>query len=775
MKFVNSRWIHVSRRLSHMSGDELRTRLAHLAKQRLDTLAYNLGHDFFAGKISPGRTGEFFFGGEELGDRVALLKQCLPDEVSQIQRDADSICQHRFNLLGYTDLDYGREIDWHLDAVHGKSAPLKPWYKINFLDFNEVGDHKVTWELNRHQHLVTLGKAWALSRDPRYVVELVEQWYSWRRTNPYPLGINWGSSLEVAFRSLSWIWVRNLLDDQAPVSREFGADLDRALALNGRYIEKYLSTYFSPNTHLLGEAVALFCIGILYPDLSRARQWKDHGWRTILEAAERQVLTDGVYFEQALHYHVYALDFFLHARILASKNKMAIPANLDGVLEKMLDVVEALSQAGPPEGFGDDDGGRMFSPHRNQTEHMTDPLAIGAGLYGRERVQAAAELTEEAIWLLGHEATRSVKEPSRRSIRSRAFGAGGVYVMGGASPCPHQIVVDAGPQGTGRSGHGHADALSIRMAVGGRRFLADPGTSVYISDSNDRDEFRGTGAHNTVRIDGQDQAVPAGPFAWDAIPVTQIEGWASGEFFDFLQASHNGYQRLPDPVVHHRLVFRGPDGICVVRDVCEGKGRHLIESFWHFAEQVQVTTEGGAFIARGPDTSSRVGLLVAGSSDWQLEVRSGSVSPAYGRKKPAPLARISGTVTLAAQCAVLIDLNQSAPALGQFTYSTNTQTRNVDVYEYATREALHRFFFAQGDGDWAAGEWTSDARFLYCVSLLGPKAGDDLSEVILLAGSFARRRGVNVAVPKLRVEQWEWTSNGRNAAAQRSALEFVER
>ena len=758
-----------------MSGDELRTRLAHLANQRLDRLAYHLGRDFSGGEISPGRTGEFFFAGEELGDRVAWLKQRLPNEASQIQREADSICQHRFNLLDYTDLDYGREIDWHLDAVHGKRAPLKPWYKINFVDFNEVGDHKVTWELNRHQHLVTLAKAWALSRDPRYVLELVEQWYSWRRTNPYPLGINWGSSLEVAFRSLSWIWVRNLLDEQAPVSREFGADLARALAFNGRYIEKYLSTYFSPNTHLLGEAVALFFIGILYPGLPRAKQWKDHGWRLILEAAERQVRPDGVYFEQALYYHVYALDFFLHARILASKNKIAIPADFDGVLKKMLDVVAALAQAGPPEGFGDDDGGRMFNPRRNQTEHMTDPLAIGAVLYGREHVPAAAELTEEAIWLFGHEAIESVKEQSRPCIRSRAFGVGGVYVMAGASPCPHQIVVDAGPQGIGRSGHGHADALSIRMGVDGRRFLTDPGTCVYISDSNDRDEFRGTSAHNTVRVDGQDQSVPRGPFAWDAIPVTQVEGWASEELFDFLRASHNGYARLPDPVVHHRFVFRGPDGICVVRDVCEGKGRHLVESFWHFPEDVQVANEGGAFIVRDAATSSRLGLLVAGSCDWQLETGSGWVSPAYGRKKPAPMARISGTVTLPAQSTVLIDLNKAAPELGQFIYSTNTQTRNVDLYEYITGEALHRFFFARGDGDWAAGEWTSDARFLYCVSLLGPKAGDDLSKVILLAGTFARRRGVNVAAPKLRVEQWEWTSKGRNSAAQRSALEFADR
>ena len=58
-----------------------------------------------------------------------------------------------------------------------------PWFKIPFLDFAVVGDHKVTWELNRHQHLVTLAKAWLLTqreeKDDKYIRELTAQWRSW--------------------------------------------------------------------------------------------------------------------------------------------------------------------------------------------------------------------------------------------------------------------------------------------------------------------------------------------------------------------------------------------------------------------------------------------------------------------------------------------------------------------------------------------------------------------------------------------------------------------
>ena len=200
-------------RLARTSWDEIQTRLSQEFSKRADYALYRLG-------LSPGAQPSldkpipepnFFFHPTEVARRVALINKQMPLAVEDTIREANEILQHRFTLLGYQDLNYGAQIDWHLDAVHGKRAPQKPWYKINFLDFDEVGDHKVTWELNRHQHLVTLAKAWAFSGDERYINEISQQFYSWQLANPYPVGINWGSSLEVAFRSLSWLWVRKLL------------------------------------------------------------------------------------------------------------------------------------------------------------------------------------------------------------------------------------------------------------------------------------------------------------------------------------------------------------------------------------------------------------------------------------------------------------------------------------------------------------------------------------------------------------------------------------
>src|SRR5947209_10785729 len=237
-----------------MSWDEVETRVRQEFSKRLDVALCGIG-------LQPGRNsiglssdarGNFFFTPPEVSQRVRLLREQMPEQAATIIADADEIRSHRFRLLGYRDLSYGAKIDWHLDAVHGLRSPLIPWFKINFLHFEEVGDHKVTWELNRHQHLVTLAKAWLLTGERAYADEIFAQWYSWQRANPYPLGANWASSLEVAFRSLSWIWVDHLLAAYPSSPPDFDQDLLHALALNGRHIERYLSTYFSPNTHLLG-------------------------------------------------------------------------------------------------------------------------------------------------------------------------------------------------------------------------------------------------------------------------------------------------------------------------------------------------------------------------------------------------------------------------------------------------------------------------------------------------------------------------------------------
>ena len=750
-----SGWPKKIGRIARMDWDEARTRLGQEFHKRGDLMRHQLGlapPKIVLREIT-GAPGTFLFREDEPLQRASLLRDLMPEQSAEIIRSADKICAHQFDLLGYEGLELGPEIDWHLDPVHGKRAPLVPWSKIPFLDFEVVGDHKITWELNRHQHLVTLAKTRLLTGDDRFVAELIKQWRAWVWANPYPLGINWGSTLEIAFRSLSWIWIDHLLG-QDEMYLQVRVDVLSQLAFHGRYIERYLSTYFSPNTHLLGEAVALFYLGVLYPQIPGSEKWKAEGWRIVVQEAQRQVRPDGVYFEQSLHYHVYALDFFLYARILAAKNGIPIPATFDETLLRMLDVIEALAQAGPAEGFGDDDGGRVFDPRRNRTEHMTDPLAIGSLAYHRE--YTSAPMTEESIWLFGEEAIR-LRQPVTREQSSMAFPDGGLYILAGAGPRPHAIVIDAGPQGVGRCGHGHADALSVRLTMGGSRWLVDSGSGVYISkDRQDRNEPRGTGAHNTLRVDGLDQAVADEPFSWTDIPATSVERWLTGKTFSYFVGSHNGFERLADPVRHQRMVFhsRGAldGGLSFVRDVAVGRSEHELEIFWHFASPLKVRGVHPNQFSIDGQGAGTLSMVFAENDPWKVEAGQHRISPAYGMYEHGPSIRNSTRLRLPAETATVLMAGANASLTpAHLTLQTGS---GVVAYELRQGEKTFRFFVSRADEIWTFAPLKSDAQFVYCAF-----AKEQLIHLVAIGGTFIQWEGSDPIETGASSQFVEWDSH----------------
>lgn len=799
---VEAKWGKALERAREMSSQELRARLTQELQKRADTalFAVGIGRIILLRQLSPlsaprrdaaAKTsyslppspGRFFFDPSELSALVNTLKRLMPDQAENILRQAERICRHQFDLLGYEALDYGAEIDWQLDAVSGKRAPRKAWYKIHYLDFNEVGDHKVTWELNRHQHLVTLAKAWLLSGDQRFIAELIRQWRHWHRENPYPKGINWASSLEVAFRSLSWIWIGHLLADCASMPATFQRELARALALSARHIERYFSTYSSPNTHLLGEAVALFFIGALCPRLRSAPRWQALGWQTLIEQAERQVQGDGVYFEQSTYYHVYALDFFLHARTLAARNDIPIPASFDATLRKMLDVLCGSSQAGLATGFGDDDGGRVFDPRRNRREHLLDPLSTGAAIFRDAALSAASPgLTGEALWLLGKKSAEFFTNPAESAPRpaSKCFPESGIYIMAGAGPrekrqSPRveiasfepQMAIDAGPQGAGNSGHGHADALSVQLSVAGEEWLIDPGAYRYVSSGGDRDQFRGTAAHNTLLVDGMSQADPGGPFAWRNLPSVRCEHWINGDRFDFFSGSHDGYMRLPQPVHHRRSIFYLKPRFWFVSDFAEGEGEHQLEVLWHFAPHFKPSYTPPGFTLRPhsaePDERRGLILIPPEQHGWSPEFRRGWTSPAYGAKLPAPVLSFSRSGRLPAELATLVlPLREDSGKLSRI----GGEADRPHGWWFETSRGQHLFLFGDAETHWQLGPWASDAAFVY--------AGIDDTGAVYVAlchgSSFAVDGRLAVASDR-QVERCEVTASGASLDLSCSDLE----
>lgn len=611
-------------------------------------------------------TARFFEGAASEQVPVFLTAQMSRGRSHAISA-ADTVCQGRFDVLGYYRLFFGSPVDWHLDPNSGKRSPLVHWSRIDPLDAEEVGDSKVIWELNRHQWFIDLGQAFQFTGDERYAEAFALRVQEWMERNPPGMGINWASSLELSFRVISWCWALFLFRSAKTLSSGLFVQILKWIRLQAAHVERYLSYYYSPNTHLTGEALGLFYVGAVFPEFSESPRWRQLGAKILLEQADRQILPDGVYFEQSTCYQRYTVEIYLHFLILAARTGVPIPPTAGEKVQRMLDVLLSLAR---PDGsmpqIGDADGGLLVPLAHRPPDDFRGVFSTAAAFFGRaDYAWAAGELAPETLWFLGMEGWKAFtalrpKPPSEH--RLQVYPEGGYAVMrSGWGKRAHQLIFDAGPLGCPVSGgHGHADLLSIQCSVFGEPFLIDPGTYSYTADSAWRDYFRSTAAHSTITVDQRGQAVPAGPFAWEKRPRARLRKWMSTDDYELADADHDAYAGLPDPVMHRRRVIFVERRYWVVVDDLDGKESHRIDLRFQFAPiDVAVSPDGWCRV-RGAEGR---GLLLrpfariplpAALHEGEFHPLQGWASPDYGRRRSAPVLVYSAVTVLPLRVVTLL-------------------------------------------------------------------------------------------------------------------------
>lgn len=599
------------------------------------------------------------------------VRRHWPYHAAGLVARAERIVAGEFDLLGYRGLDFGTPIDWQLDPVSGRRAPLVHWSRLPYLDASVVGDHKVTWELNRHQHFVTLGQAYALTADERYAECLVARLEAWIEANPPKLGMNWASTLEVAFRAISWVWALRLVAGSPALTPGLYRRALGMLHVHARHIEVHLSTWFSPNTHLTGEALGLLHIGAAFPELARAARWHALGRSVLEHELGRQLHPDGVYFEQSTYYHRYTVDFYLHLALLIEARGEPLPAPLRDALGRALDYVVALVR---PDGrsplIGDEDGGRTVWLNSRPVNDFRDTLGLGAALLGRpEYCFAAGEPGPELGWTFGPGALERFARPGRTEPPTSAvFPAGGHAIMRDAwRDDANYLILDCGPHG--RYGHAHADALAIEVVSHGVPILSDSGTFTYVAEPEWRDRFRDARMHSTVTVAGESSAVPAGPFSWRERADARLETWITAPAFDFARASHDGFRRFDPPAVHCREVLFLKEWSCwVLRDRIDSAQEYPFIAHFHAAPGVGIVVRpdgsGARFAAPGG-----AGLVLAASAERKtLAVRDSSHSRVYGQREPTCALGVAVTEGKALVTVLASDLPGAAKPAPEITF-----------------------------------------------------------------------------------------------------------
>lgn len=573
----------------------------------------------------------FYFNKNDI-EAIKKYYQDNPSEYQELINSSNNILENKFTFFSFKNKEFDNEINWQKDYLSNKECPLNFYTKINYRNFEETGNPKYIWEINRFQHFYPLSIAYCLTGDKKYADYMVKQIEDWINKNHYLRGINWTSCIELALRIMSWGWALYSLQLCGyEIPRAIKDKIGKSIYLQADYIYHHISKFSSANNHLLAEGAGLLCVSVLFDFGKDSLKWRDKGFDILTNEIEEQTYEDGMNKEQAMEYHCFVFDLFLSSFLLAEKNNVKIPENCWKILEKMANVLSLFSEEllKVPH-FGDADGGYVIKIKKEETLKSifnTSAVIFNKGQY---KYNSGNSFDVKTLWLLGKNGFEKFKNinveyPKQKSFFLKDSG----YLL--LKYAKVKGFIDVGSLGfLSIAAHGHADALSFCLNYENKDFLIDPGTYNYFTPKYWRDYFRGTAAHNTLLVDNQNQSLIGGSFMWLKKAETKVEKIIINDSFDYVRASHNGYIKQAIPVNHTReLLFKKDKFILILdRAFSSDDKNHNYCLNWHLSEKCELLDKSDCFEIKNNETSIYLNSFC--NTDTIKEVFKGSLNPIAG-------------------------------------------------------------------------------------------------------------------------------------------------
>lgn len=582
---------------------------------------------------------------------VQLLS--LPEKYLEIDLTGHADDNQAFHIFGIP-FDVSGPIDWHRDIRSQGSFP-RTFAKDIDIRSDKHGSAKHVWEVNRMQFLTRIARQYRATGEELHLVQFQAIIESWIEANPYLAGVNWYSNIEVNLRLITWYLCWEILDVNHLMASNpaFGEFVSRKwvpeIYLHCLYSYQNPSKFSSANNHLISEAAGLF-IAASFWKFAASEKWLRYAGALLEKEIIRQHSRNGVNKEEAAEYIQFITDFFLLAYLVGERSGHPFSATYRQTLKKIFDYIHHLMDMnGNLPFYGDGDDGRTFILDSGKDfNNFKSLLTSAAILFNDPQYKAKSNGFDAKNAILFGKAGRAVFDAlglAAADSPSQVFGDEGHIIFKKVEENREiYLHFDAAPLGfLSIAAHGHADALSFTLSVDGRWVFVDPGTFCYHSDPEWRQYFISTLAHNTVCVDGANQAVNGGPTLWTRHYNTNIVYAVTNGRIDAAQATHDGYQPLG--VAHTREIrFDKAENRIVILDTLEIKDRsaHVFEIPFHLHPDVQV--DAGA-----PDKfrlRSAGGREVHLSADPRLtwEIKRGCeapilgwYSPAFYEKQPCPV------------------------------------------------------------------------------------------------------------------------------------------
>ncbi len=525
-----------------------------------------------------------------------------PDE--WLLQEAAALCQHRFSFINLPAVDLGTPVNWH-------AAP----------------ENDRLWQYNLHygEWALILAYAFLIEHDTRFQSALIGLLDDWLDHNPICSSPGW-EPYPLSRRLVIWTRLGNILTGNSWWRTFWQTRLLPSLYQQAQVLAANLEHDMADN-HLIANYRALAWLGMHFPQWPEAHRWRAMGLNGLRAEMRRQVLSDGVHDERSISYHTIVLQDLLETWWLALQTGRSLNADMQETITKM---VGFLADTQAPDG----------------TWPMVNDSVPGYPVDPRSVLLAAGVLFEQGQWIEQAQDVESAypawftgqlasPDPRTTYTDGKAYGAtvfpeAGYAVIQDASK--NYLFFDAGPMSPGRiPGHGHADTLSIVLHGKGQPLIVDPGVYTYRAGTW-RDRFRSTAVHNTITVDGQDQCVFWGPFRAAYLPRARLTEWADL----YVAGMHEGYSRLPQPVVHHRRVEHQGLGVWEIQDRLEGQGAHEFVLTFQFAVDAQAACDGLNAEIRWPN-GVRLSLKCLTPPQQALaRIEPGWVSPGWNLIREAP-------------------------------------------------------------------------------------------------------------------------------------------
>jgi hypothetical protein len=556
------------------------------------------------------------------GKFPAIITVVTKKDILNFSYSPEELYPDSINIYGTAFRYTGQNINWHEDITSGERFPLSFSKTIKIRDNSNLSAKNV-WEVNRLQFLSFIALNYRKTGSDIYLKQFIRILNSWIDNNPYLVGINWYSNIEINIRLITWFFCWQILDADKliTVNPEFKDFTDLkwipSIFQHCRYSFSNPSKYSSSNNHLISEYAGLFIATSLW-QFKESEEWNRYSKKGLEKEILRQHSENGINKEEAAEYIQFITDFFLIAYIVGENTNNPFSENYKIQFRKILDYIcNFLDVDGHFPQYGDEDDGKcLILDFDKNFNNFRSLLTSGAIIFKDPVLKSRSNGFDIKNQFLFGEPGKKVYEsiPEINYVGSSKYYEDEGHFIFRKNENGNEIYLhfDAAPLGfLSIAAHGHADALSFTLNVDGQLIFVDPGTYTYHTEPRWRSYFIGTLAHNTIRINQHDQAINGGPTLWTKHYKSSVIDLDLNDDNNRVRATHNGYVKDDAQHIREILFDRLKNEFQILDTIVVKKNRKIIvEIPFHTHPDVSITQQSANCYLISKDSVRKTELFV---------------------------------------------------------------------------------------------------------------------------------------------------------------------